>query len=127
MTCEVVAQSLDHLRADQLLTSPLFGLASTRAESVQEDVDRFTALFGKATRTSDEEQQLAELRKRLKGVLQPSETPSGRQIDLLLSSALAATPADPWGPSATAGERVALSPLARKQLMSLGASLARLR
>lgn len=46
------------LRADQILTSPLFGLSSTRGPHV----DRYTHLLAKRERTPDEERELEILR-----------------------------------------------------------------
>ena len=50
-----------NLRADQVLTSHLFGLASTTSERVTQDVGRYSKLSSKSQRTPEEEQELQEL------------------------------------------------------------------
>src|SRR5262249_51789181 len=41
VSVEIVKESIDHLRADQLLTSPLFGLPLTRDPRFQERTERY--------------------------------------------------------------------------------------
>ena len=47
-----------NLRADQVLTSHLFGLASTTSDQVTQDVARYSDLSIKHSRTPEEEQEL---------------------------------------------------------------------
>jgi uncharacterized protein (TIGR02646 family) len=96
---ETVREPLDHLRADQLLTSPLFGLAYTRAESVERAIARCSELLGKAARTAAEEFELRELQDWLSVALQASETPGRRSLERAVEKTLANTaPEQLWGP-----------------------------
>ena len=55
------------LRADQLLTSPIFGLTSTRSPEVAAKIDQLRSLhlLGKVDRNAAEETEFAELKKEL--------------------------------------------------------------
>lgn len=77
----IVTESIDHLRADQLLTSPLFGLLSTRSPEFQGHTERYTTLLAKKNRTAEEEAELAGLRARLSTEIQSGETPGERFIE----------------------------------------------
>ena len=72
------------LRADQLLTSPLFGLYSTRGDDTVAATDRYTELLGKRRLTDAEELELEELEDRLARAMSPAESPRGRQLDQAL-------------------------------------------
>lgn len=54
--------SLRGLKADKVLTSPAFGLATTRNPEIAEKLDHFSTLYLKESRTSQEEQEFIELR-----------------------------------------------------------------
>jgi uncharacterized protein (TIGR02646 family) len=94
-----VRESINHLRADQLLTSPLFGLAHTRDQSVEREIERCSELLGKAVRTTAEDAELRELQERLSSSLQVGETPTQRNIEQAMKETLTSTePERLWGP-----------------------------
>lgn len=66
------------LRADQILTSPLFGLSSTRGGATRAGIARYAELIGKSPRTNEEDAELARLQERLDRVLGGGETESER-------------------------------------------------
>jgi hypothetical protein len=76
------------MRSDQILTSPLFGLATTRSRGVRKDIDRYSELLGKSDLTEDEERELLELRGRLRPVLAVGETPVERRVEQAVEKAL---------------------------------------
>ncbi|HVS51967.1 MAG TPA: AAA family ATPase [Opitutaceae bacterium] len=123
VVAEVVTTPIDHLRADQLLTSPLFGLAHTRAPVVEENIARYTDLLGKARRTAAEEGEMQRLRETLGGQLQAGETESQRRVEVAVSAALDDVLSDDaWRKP---HEQTRLSPTAsariRKRLLALAA------
>jgi energy-coupling factor transporter ATP-binding protein EcfA2 len=61
-------------RADQVLTSYLFDLDTTRSDEVVEDIERYSSLKGKPTRSEEEERELAVLHNRLNEELGGEET-----------------------------------------------------
>jgi hypothetical protein len=81
VTAQPVTESIAHLRADQLLTSELFGLSATRDPRITAKVTRHTELSSKPSRTSAEEKELATLGAELKGELVTAETPAGRTLE----------------------------------------------
>jgi hypothetical protein len=87
---EVAPPPLDFegMRSDQILTSPLFGLATTRSRGVRKDIDRYSELLGKSDLTEDEERELLELRERLRPVLAVGETPVERRVEQAVEKAL---------------------------------------
>jgi hypothetical protein len=76
----VITESLAHLRADQLLTSPLFGLLGTREPSesskLKEIAKKYDELFAKPIRTPEEEGELNLLRAQI-----TERTPSGESVE----------------------------------------------
>ncbi len=78
---QVITESIDHLRADQLLTSPLFGLVSTRDPKVTTQVDRYSILLGKPNRTAAEEIEFKKLGTELGDQLSTAETPVSRIVE----------------------------------------------
>jgi hypothetical protein len=56
---------LDGMRADQILTSPLFGMRSTRSDRDVAAVQRYAELLGLGLRTPDQESELVRLKERL--------------------------------------------------------------
>ena len=62
------------LRADQILTTPLFGLQSSRSPEVNIKVNRYALLLGNESRDADEEQEFAELKQELASMLLFGET-----------------------------------------------------
>ncbi len=71
------------LRADQILTSPLFGLASSRSDETERDVDRYSKLLGipSEERTPIEKQDFERLRERLSSLLAEGQTEAERRVE----------------------------------------------
>jgi uncharacterized protein (TIGR02646 family) len=78
---EVIAESVANLRADQLLTSELFGLYSTRDPDINAAIVRHTALSSAQSRSPDEETELQELSGLFAGKLQTGETAMARAVE----------------------------------------------
>jgi len=83
------APEVEDLRADQLLTSSLFGLYSTRGRT-PECVMRYSRLLGKRRRTHEEEAELLSLKQELGDVMATAETPLGRRAQSIISDSLLA-------------------------------------
>lgn len=85
VTAQIVEESIAHLRADQLLTSPLFGLVSTRdpqlVDASRGKERRYDELFTKATRTAAEESELQTLREGIIRRTAAGETPADRFVE----------------------------------------------
>jgi predicted ATP-binding protein involved in virulence len=80
---------VNDLRADQIFTSVLFGLRSTRGDDTTAAIDRYAELLGKRRRTAEEQIELDQLEKRLEQTISAAETPTARHLEhTLLSSAL---------------------------------------
>jgi len=75
-------------RADQVLTSYLFGLASTRSDDFTQSIERYSALLAKDKRSEKEESELAELRKKLNEELGSAETPLQQLVGEAVRKAL---------------------------------------
>jgi len=71
---------LNHLRADQILTSPLFGLPSTRGDTTVAQLARYARLLERATRTPEEQNELEELKDLLEETLTSAESPLEREV-----------------------------------------------
>jgi hypothetical protein len=71
------------LRADQILTSPLFGLASSRSDETERDVDLYSRLLGipAEKRTLDQQHDFERLRERLTAVLAEGQTEVERRVE----------------------------------------------
>jgi predicted ATPase len=80
--------SVNDLRADQILTSFLFGLHSTRGDAATQSISRYAELMSKTRRTPEEEQELGDLRGRLQGTMTVHETPAQRAVEHALSQML---------------------------------------
>jgi energy-coupling factor transporter ATP-binding protein EcfA2 len=78
--------AFEGLRADQILTSPLFGLATTRGSRV---VDRYAELRGRPMRSEEEARELGELSTRLRHTLANGEHPLDRLAERAVEVALA--------------------------------------
>jgi uncharacterized protein (TIGR02646 family) len=72
--------AVNHLRADQILTSPLFGLPSTRGDATTAELDRYSELLAKADRAPGEEKELQRLRARLDETLTTGESQLERDV-----------------------------------------------
>jgi hypothetical protein len=68
-------------RADQVLTSPAFSLASTRGGTSEERIARYTQLLGKSKLTDLESAEMTRLRETLRDLLAPSETELQRHVE----------------------------------------------
>lgn len=65
-------RSIKGWRADQILTSQLFGLEATRDVDTEKEMERYTHLLGKSKPTNEEKQELLELEKKLGDLIPPS-------------------------------------------------------
>jgi len=72
---------IEGMRADQILTSPLFGLSTTRSAVVASDIDRYSVLRIRQRRTVSEERELAALKERLQECLRSGETELQRTVE----------------------------------------------
>jgi uncharacterized protein (TIGR02646 family) len=77
----VIKESLAHLRADQLLTSELFGLIGTRDSEVNNAIMRHAKLSSTSKRSADEEAELRTLSGKLAGKLPTAETSVARAVE----------------------------------------------
>jgi hypothetical protein len=88
----VVEESLDYLRADQLLTSPLFGLGFTRAPAVEIKLRRYDELAALPKRTGKADREFKKLATELAGMVDAGESPIQRLAykiaELALSGAI---------------------------------------
>jgi nucleoside phosphorylase/predicted ATPase len=75
-------------RADQVLTSEAFGLVTTRNNRSHDDVDRYTELLGKQTRTDAEAAELEELRSIVQNRLSGGETATSQIVEKAVDEAL---------------------------------------
>ena len=75
-------------RADQVLTSYLFGLASTSSDEVADAIERYSNLRNKTTVSKDEQQKLDELKGKLDGILGGPETELQAVVKQAVSEAL---------------------------------------
>lgn len=73
-------RSLRGQRADQVLTSPAFGLATSRSPSSADDIARYAELAAKE-RTPAEEEELGELARTLEAQLAFGETPFEQTVE----------------------------------------------
>lgn len=92
VTAQVVNESVAHLRADQLLTSPLFNLSGTRDPKLlrasQDDERRYDELFLKAKRSAVEEGEFQTLRAAIVHRTAGGETPADRFVEQAVRQAL---------------------------------------
>jgi uncharacterized protein (TIGR02646 family) len=77
-------------RADQILTSPLFGLHSTRGDETTDAIGRYAELLGKRRRTPEQQRELELLRRRLAPTLSERETERQRRVEDVLWQVLVA-------------------------------------
>jgi energy-coupling factor transporter ATP-binding protein EcfA2 len=68
-----------NLRADQILTSDLFGLRTSRSESFQEQIDRYSVLASRLERSQQEEAELRTLTEAIDQGVELGETPAERR------------------------------------------------
>jgi energy-coupling factor transporter ATP-binding protein EcfA2 len=79
------------LRADQVLTTPLFGLQTTRSPEVARKIREYADLFGRPALSPDEKARLEELKKSLSGILLQGETQAERDVEQAADAATAET------------------------------------
>jgi energy-coupling factor transporter ATP-binding protein EcfA2 len=81
-------QLLAGKRADQVLASEAFGLVTTRNLGSEDQIDRYTELLGKTTRSDQEEAELQELRSHVQNALQSGESEVEQMVERALDEAL---------------------------------------
>jgi energy-coupling factor transporter ATP-binding protein EcfA2 len=79
---------IDHLRSDQLLSSFLFNLQSTRGSGTAVAIARYSTLLGKEGRNPGEEAELQRLRESLQHELSSAVTPMQRRIEEQILTAM---------------------------------------
>jgi uncharacterized protein (TIGR02646 family) len=103
VTAQIVNESIAHLRADQLLTSPLFNLAGTRdpklMQTSERDERRYDALFLKARRSASEESEFQRLRAAIVQRTAAGETPADRFVEQAVRRAIGELASQPPEPS----------------------------
>lgn len=80
-TVERVDIDAQGLRADQILTSPLFGLMTSRSPEFGERVDRYSELMTAPSRTPDEEAEMLALRRNIALAYSDGETQAQRDAE----------------------------------------------
>jgi hypothetical protein len=68
-----IAPDMTMGRADQILTTPLFGLNTTLDTETQATAERYRILLGKSNRTASEEEQFQNLRDTLQFRIPPPQ------------------------------------------------------
>jgi predicted ATP-binding protein involved in virulence len=81
----------DSYRADQMLTSPLFGLVRVRSHKFDDATDRYSELLSKPKRTKAEEAEFESLRVKLSEQLLSSTTPAQQQVEQAVRQVLLQT------------------------------------
>lgn len=79
---------VDHLRSDQLLTSFLFNLPSTRSSATGPMVARYSMLLGRETRNEAEQKEFEELRDQLSRQLSSAITPEQQRVEAAVKETL---------------------------------------
>jgi hypothetical protein len=87
-TIEAAEVDPQGLRADQILTSPLFGLMTSRSPKLDDIAARYDELFISASRTAEEEAELKTLRERLATSYLDGETAAQRNREAADSAEL---------------------------------------
>jgi uncharacterized protein (TIGR02646 family) len=82
---------VNDLRADQILTSPLFGLASTRGDEASFAIARYSDLRSRPDLAPADARELKRLQGRLEQTLTNRESPSQREVERKLWRALGET------------------------------------
>jgi len=75
-------------RADQVLTSYLFDLETTRSDDTLQQIERYSALLAKDKRSEKEQSELVKLRKKLNEKLGSAETPLQQLVEEAVRKAL---------------------------------------
>lgn len=98
-------------RADQVLTSYLFGLSSTRDQRIVREINELSSLLSREERSASEQERVAELQRELEPLLGSAETELEREIQ---RAALAAAE------RVIARELERLSPEERERMLHVG-------
>jgi energy-coupling factor transporter ATP-binding protein EcfA2 len=90
VTVRSATVDIDGFRADQILTSPLFGLITTRSDRAAANIDEYAKLTAKhpAELTEDERNRLAELSAQLDKTLSLGETELERRVEIALRNVI---------------------------------------
>ena len=75
-------------RADQILTSPLFGLDTSRSDDTAQKIAKYSKLLAKASRTDPEKRESRKLQSELKKELGSEETPLQELVSQAVRDAL---------------------------------------
>jgi energy-coupling factor transporter ATP-binding protein EcfA2 len=94
VTVEPAPLEFEGMRADQILTSPLFGLSTTRSSSTASDMDRYAALLSKpdSLKSEEERAELTALRSKLDPFISIGETPLQRAVESAVRKAVKEVP-----------------------------------
>ena len=76
------------LRADQVLTSGLFGLLTTTSDDSVQKIERYAALLSKTVLTESEGKEVRDLRTDLHRIFETSETPLQRMVEEAIAKTL---------------------------------------
>jgi energy-coupling factor transporter ATP-binding protein EcfA2 len=94
VSVEPAPLEFEGMRADQILTSPLFGLSTSRSPSAASDMDRYAALLSKPDSLKSEEERaaLVALRAKLDPFISIGETPLQRAVESAVRKAVKEVP-----------------------------------
>jgi hypothetical protein len=90
-TIEPIAMDVSHMRADQILTSPLFGLMSSRSREAETDINRYSELLGMDERSPQDEREFQRLRAALVDGLAVGETAEERASEAAEAAQVSST------------------------------------
>ncbi len=76
------------MRADQILTSEAFGLITSSNVGSETDLDRYSTLLGKSTRTAEEDAEFQSLRVHLRDLFSLGETQTEREAEGIVEKVL---------------------------------------
>jgi hypothetical protein len=96
------------MRADQVLTSPLFGLATTRSPEEFDQIREYSRLLGLRARSSQQEQEFQRLQQKIGQWMFDGESAALRDSEQVRSRILN-EPADTIGPLTRSEARVQLA------------------
>jgi hypothetical protein len=105
------------LRADQVLTSYLFGLETTRSDDVVLGIEKYSRLKGKKGLSTQEQKELTELHARLVQDLGSAETEMERQVEKAVRESMDKLARDTWTTQPPAPEAIDFE--IRRQLREL--------
>lgn len=105
---ERASEDFSGLRADQMLTSSLFGLAATRGKrgGVEDKIAEYSELLGKEARSEAEQTRFEALRTELERWLVAAETPAQRKVEIAVRETLEEMDLSGFAVEATAPEEL---------------------